>query len=356
VKILVIGAGAIGGFVGGMLAYHGHQVTLLGRPAPMQQLAQTGLTIQYPQRPPLVARPQTISQLIELPHSTFDFILLTVKAPDVAQAIAQLQTSPLTIDQTYLVSLQNGLGSEELLAAAFGHAKIIAATITIPIQVPQPGLIEISKVKGGLGLAPLSAMQAAGQAEALANALSQAGLPTVIYPDCHTMKWSKLLLNIINNATAAILDEPPAQIIARPELFNLEIAALREAYQVMRALGLRPVKLPGYPTQWLGRLLATTWLHMGIVRAIMRPFMVSGRGNKMPSLHLDLAAGRRTSEIMFLNGAIVQAGRKVGIATPVNQALTTILSGIVSGELKWADYQHQPNKLLAAVRAKTTTD
>jgi 2-dehydropantoate 2-reductase len=197
-------------------------------------------------------------------------------------------------------------------------------------------------------------MQAAGQAQTLANALTEAGLPTLIYPDCHTMKWSKLLLNLINNATAAILDEPPIQIIARPDLFNLEIAALREAYSVMRARGLRPVKLPGYPTQWLGRLLGATWLPLGMVRAIMRPFMVSGRGNKMPSLQLDLAAGRRTSEIMFLNGAVVQAGRKVGIATPVNQALTTILSGIVSGELRWADYQHQPEKLLAAVQANTT--
>jgi 2-dehydropantoate 2-reductase len=77
--------------------------------------------------------------------------------------------------------------------------------------------------------------------------------------------------------------------------------------------------------------------------------MASGRGTKMPSLQIDLAAGRSTSEINVLNGAIVQAGQKLGIPTPVNRALTEILNGLVSGQLNWADYQGQPGKLIEAV-------
>jgi ketopantoate reductase len=69
----------------------------------------------------------------------------------------------------------------------------------------------------------------------------------------------------------------------------------------------------------------------------------------MPSLQIDLVAGRSSSEVGVLNGAIVKAGQKFEIATPVNQVLTDILSGLVSGRLAWTDYQEQPEKLLRAV-------
>ena len=69
----------------------------------------------------------------------------------------------------------------------------------------------------------------------------------------------------------------------------------------------------------------------------------------MPSLQIDLAAARSNSEITVLNGAIVEAGQKFGVATPVNQAFTEILSGLVAGGLRWADYQNQPGKLVEAV-------
>jgi 2-dehydropantoate 2-reductase len=163
------------------------------------------------------------------------------------------------------------------------------------------------------------------------------------------MKWSKLLLNIINNATSAILNMPPVDIIANPRLFDLEIEALREGLAVMKAQGIKPVSLPGYPVVWLARLLSARWLPMAATRAILRPFMVSGRGTKMPSLQIDLANNQPISEVGVLNGSIVAAGEKTGIPTPANRALTDILSGIVSDDLAWEDYQRQPEKLLAAV-------
>lgn len=70
----------------------------------------------------------------------------------------------------------------------------------------------------------------------------------------------------------------------------------------------------------------------------------------MPSLQIDLAAGRSASEINVLNGAIVEAGQRLGVATPVNQALTEILSGLVAGQRKWAEYQNQPEKLVEEIR------
>jgi len=370
-NILVLGAGAIGCFVGGSLAASGQQVTLVGRRPLMDKIAKAGLTLRWPNHPTQTVFPKTATAVPGA--SEYDFILLTVKAPDTPQAIKDL-TGLVDLSglahKTCIVSLQNGIGNEELLAAAFGPEHVIAGTITIPIQASEPGVIEVSKAKGGLGLARLDSGSGRDEASRrggleannsgldlprpsiLADVLNQAGLPTLVYDDYKAMKWSKLLLNIVTNASCAILNLPPAAIIAQPGLFDLEIKALQEGVAVMKAQGIKAVKLPGYPVDWLARLLAARWLPLAVTRAILRPSMVSGRGSKMPSLHIDLAAGRSTSEINVLNGAIVQAGQKFGVATPVNQTLTDILSGLVTGQLAWADYQNQPGKLIKAVEAR----
>jgi 2-dehydropantoate 2-reductase len=343
-NILVMGAGAIGCFVGGSLAAQGHQVTLVGRPSLMERIAATGLTIRWPGKSKQTVFPKTETTITAL-TTTYDFILITVKAPDTAATVKQLARSIQPTEQTYLVSLQNGIGNEEQLADHFSARQVIAGTITIPIQVTEPGVIEVSKAKGGLGLAPFGGSPPVGE---LADALNRAGLVTETYVDYRAMKWSKLMLNIVNNASSAILDEPPAQIIACPDLFDLEIEALRECVRVMKAQAIDAVALPGYPVNWLARLVGAWWLPRPVTRAILRPFLRSGRGAKMPSLQIDLAAGRATSEIGVLNGAIVAAGQQYGLATPVNRALTDILEKLVSKQLRWADYQHQPEKLIAA--------
>lgn len=343
-KLLVVGAGAIGCFVGGRLAAVGQQVTLVGRQPLMGKIAGEGLILQHPSLPPQRVCPETTTSVTALSNH-FDFILITVKSPDTAEVIKQLAASDLTFENSFIVSLQNGIGNEELIAHAFGLEQVIAGTITIPISAPQPGVIEVSKDKGGLGLA---AMNSAQPARVLADAFRLAGLNCPTYQNYQAMKWSKLLLNIVTNASSAILGQTPAQIIANPDLFDLEIEALREGVMVMKVLGCEAVKLPGYPVDWLARLVSANWLPAAVKRAVLRPFMVSGRGSKMPSLHIDLAAGRSTSEVGVLNGAIVEAGQRLGIATPVNQTLTQILSDLVSGKIPRSDYQNQPQKLLQA--------
>ncbi|MBI1879312.1 MAG: ketopantoate reductase family protein, partial [Chloroflexi bacterium] len=225
-KILIMGAGAIGCFVGGGLTAGGQHVTLVGRSALMQKIASDGLTLRWPHQPPQTVFPETATSVPN--NSNYDFILLTVKAPDTIPAIKDL-TGLMYLSnlahKTCIVSLQNGIGNEEQLAAVFGAERVIAGTITIPIQAPEPGLIEVSKAKGGLGLAALHPGQAVN---ALADALNHAGLTTPIYDDYRAMKWSKLLLNIVTNASSAILNLPPADIIAQPDLFDLEIRALQE--------------------------------------------------------------------------------------------------------------------------------
>ena len=212
-NILIFGAGAIGCFVGGHLAAAGQRVTLLGRASLMDQVRAEGLTIQWPEQALLKSKPETVTTPDDL-SPPYDFILVTAKSPATPQIIAQLQAYPNLLEQAYLVSLQNGIGNEEQLAAAFGREKDHRRDRDdTRFRFRPPVTLRLVRPKAGLGLAPLAIEQ---PVERLAEALTQAGLSTPVYADYQAMKWSKLLLNIVNNATSAILDLPPVRDYRRP--------------------------------------------------------------------------------------------------------------------------------------------
>ena len=119
------------------------------------------------------------------------------------------------------------------------------------------------------------------------------------------MKWSKMLTNLVGNATSAILDLTPAQIFNHPDLFNIEIQQLRETLAVMRAQGLQPINLPGVPVKLLA--LAAERMPGWIARPLLQRAVGRGRGSKMPSFHIDLHSGRGKSEVDYLNGAVVKS-------------------------------------------------
>jgi 2-dehydropantoate 2-reductase len=161
------------------------------------------------------------------------------------------------------------------------------------------------------------------------------------------MKWSKLLTNLLANATVAILDMTPRAVLSHPGLFKLEMTILREALEVMKAQHVRVVNTPKTPV----RLLA---LAAHLPAAISRPLMIKaiggGRGEKMPSFHIDLHAGRGKSEVEWLNGAVVHYGKKTGVPTPINHQLTGILSAMARGEIPLEHFRNQPDKLIDAVK------
>ena len=335
----MVGAGAIGCLVGGRLAGVGCQVVLLGRARLVETVTNKGLSLQWPDGRQQTVYPEAIESLASLADlSSFDLVLLTVKSFDTEAAIAGLvdQLAP----QARVLSLQNGVGNEEFLAARLPEQAILAGSITLPVAVPAIGKIIVTKEKGGIGLAPLSAGAAVAD---IADLLRQAGFVVAEYERYQSLKWSKLLLNIIGNASSAILDMPPGQSLAHSKIFDLELAALREALAVMAALKIKVVAMPDYPLPWLA--LALRWLPTWLLRRALRPIMVGGRGDKLPSLQLDLRQGRNQSEVQVLNGVIALQGERLGVAVPVNRTVSDILNGIVAGRIDWADYRGQPGAL-----------
>ena len=123
------------------------------------------------------------------------------------------------------------------------------------------------------------------------------------------MKWSKLVANLVGNATSAIVGRPPAEVYADPLGYEVERLQVREAIAVIRRSGLRVVALPGADVRLLD--LATR-LPAAIARPILSRVVGGARGGKAPSLLLTAQSGAERSEVEWLNGAVARAATDLG--------------------------------------------
>lgn len=334
-RYLVYGTGAVGALLGARLSLAGHPVTFLARPNIAEPLRQNGIRLTGDGPAGWLKNPHVITSLGEaFENQPPNIILLTVKAYDcqaAGEAIRSQASKPLPV-----VCLQNGIGNEETLAGLLGQENVISATLTTAVRVIDQNTLRIERERG-LGLAaghPLI--------RTLFEDLSASGLLVRLYPDRRSMKWSKVLTNIVSNASSAIVGWPPGEIFAQAGLYRLEIEALRETVRVMRRLGFRPVNLPKVPVGLLGIVL---FLPATIIHPVLQRVVTGGRGQKMPSFHYDIGRGR--SEAAWLNGAVVQEGHKLGVPTPANQVLLDTLQGLVAGSVDPSQFHDKPSKLLA---------
>ena len=356
-RILVFGAGAIGSFLGHRLAAAGHDVTLVGRASYVRAVRQHGLILEHgdghrvqapvssavqPRSAPGIAvHPAAAENLADLPADRrgWELILLTLKVYDTVDGMQAL--APYLAPGVPVLIVQNGIGGEELARQILPEATLISGVLTLSVSVLAPGHVRLETSRGGLSLAPTQVGQGVSSWVAL---FAAAGLRIATYRDYRAMKWSKLLLNIQANAIPAILDMPPGQVYAHPGLFAVERAAFLEALAVMRALQLKVVGFPNYP------VLLLAWAMQRLPVALLRPLLTrlvaSGRGDKKPSLQMDLAGGRQRSEALYLNGAVVTYGEPLGVDVAVNRLLLDTLLGIAAGHIPWDGFRDQPQKLL----------
>jgi 2-dehydropantoate 2-reductase len=275
-----------------------------------------------------------------LQHGPFDVALFALKSFDTRAAIEGMKPHRDKIPP--VLCLSNGVESEPRLEAALGKDRLIPGTVTSAVGRKGIGDVTLEKLRG-VGVAagnPLS--------ERLAAALLEAGLGARLYPVAADMKWSKLLTNLIANATAAILDMTPGEVFAHRGLFALEARMLREALDVMKAQGIRVVDVPGIPVRALAFAVRLPAL---VSRPLLARAVGAGRGAKMPSLHIDLHGGRGKSEVDFLNGAVVRHGEAHGLRAPVNRLLNETLLALTEGRLPPGDFSRRPEKLLSLARA-----
>ncbi|MFN8497039.1 MAG: 2-dehydropantoate 2-reductase [Anaerolineae bacterium] len=357
-RILVLGAGAIGGLLACQLALGGHDVTMVARSGLAEQIRRYGIVFVDDGRRHVVRNLAVVEGLEGFaadPWSRpFDWLALTVKAFDVPQAADEIRAAfPLPPP---VVTFQNGVGSEDAAVDALGADHVVAASVTIPVSVPEPGHVVV-RSSGGIGVAPYCDRRGrpttARAADAVIQSMRAAKFRVRDYSDYRAMKWSKLLLNMTGNAIPAIVDMRPEAVFGVPALFHLEMDAQREAMAVMRALGVKIVNLPGQPAVLM--LLGVRLLPDFILQPAMQRVALGGRGGKLPSLHIDLNSGRGQSEVQYLNGAVVRAGETVGVPTPINRVITDTLMALVTGRLGREDFYHDPQAFAARFRQALAT-
>lgn len=347
-KVLVFGAGAIGTYIGGSLALARHPVVFLEQPRAVEELQQRGLRLDLT----LDRRRKTqdasrlapsafviVSTLEDaLRYGPFDVALFALKSFDTRSALEGLK--PYADKMPSILCLSNGVSNEPAIAAALGEDKVIYGTVTTAVGRRAAGDIVLERLRG-VGIArghPLS--------EKLNQAFDAAYLNSKLFDDAHSMKWSKMLTNLLANPTSAILDLTAREIFANRDLYRLEIEMLRECLAVMDAQGLKVVDLPGTPVR---ALASATKLPLWLSRPLLARAAGAGRGSKMPSFHIDLHSGRGKSEVEFLHGEVVRAGEKCHVPTPVNRALTETLLALTNGEIPRDAFARKPEKLLAKI-------
>lgn len=313
-KVYVVGAGAVGTYLGRLLARIGNDVAYAPR------------------------------ELEDVTPVHADVAIVAVKAYDTDGAIKTLQRAIGSPASCVYISPQNGVGNEEKLAQAFGETAVVACALTIPVDRGRNGETNATQ-EGGVAFAPLGT-QAYNW---LWAAFGSSGLKVKIAPDWRAMKWSKLSLNIVANASCAILNVLPNRLVHYENVFTLEVRALREVRAVMQTMSLPLIDLPHYPVRVLHGVAT---LPSPLARSLLANRIAGARGRKLPSLLQDLRAGKELTEVNVLNGAVAAAGLRYGVPTPVNAVFARVLDDIAQMPQLWAKYRERPETLEAEVQAE----
>ncbi|WP_309832200.1 2-dehydropantoate 2-reductase [Paracidovorax wautersii] len=293
-RIAVLGAGAVGCYFGALLARAGHAVTLIGRPAHVQQVQAHGLRLQtakLDEQVPLAATTEASAV------AGADVVLFCVKSTDTEDAARQMR--PHLAPHTLVLTLQNGVDNDERVRAALGTGDdappVAAAVVYVATDMAGPGHVR-HHGRGELVIAPSPV------SNAVAQQFSAAGIATEFSDNVRGALWAKLVINSAYNAISALSQQPYGRLVQTPGVTDLIEDVVAECLAVAEADGIR---MPGD------------------VRAAVRGIVATMPG-QLSSTAQDVARGK-PSEIDHLNGYVVQRGAVLGVATPLNRALWVLV-------------------------------
>lgn len=304
-QVLVMGAGALGTILGGFLARSGHGVTLVGRAAHMEAIAQGGLKVTGIWGEHQITGITTCTTAAEASGGDYDVVFIAVKSYDTAAAIAQV--APLLSGKTLVCSYQNGLGNAETIAAMVGWERVVEAMVIFGVQIPSPGHVDVTVFARPAALGMYREGPPEARVRALAKALDDGGLPTAYSDQIGAELWRKVAYNSALNSLCALLDVPYGKLPELAETRAIMTDIVTELYAVAAARGIamEPATPAEYMTLFYEKLVPPTAAHYG-------------------STHEDFRLGRRT-EIDALNGAIVRFGDEAGVDCPVNRMITRMV-------------------------------
>ncbi len=301
-RIVVVGAGAVGGLLGAMLKRSGEDVAFVARGASRERLVSTGIHVDGPDGAfdagPFEADPDPQKL------APADAVFVATKSWQLPALAPRLQG--LVREGGVIVSLLNGVEAADVLTREVGADKVLGGLCHVLAKAPSPGMVVVSGQPLRITMGELTGADPkspSARVDALANALTKAGVTVVLPPDVRMAIWEKLLfvgpMGLIGASTGMTVDR--YRVI--PESRALLAEAMQEVRAVANARGI------AVPTQTVEATLA---------------FIDAMPEGAMTSMHRDLINGKR-SELEEQVGAIVRQGREANVATPVHQVLHALL-------------------------------
>ena len=246
-KFLIFGAGAIGTYLGGSLALAGNQTFYLERGRDIPTLRQHGLRLTLDDKEHHLSGIEFFSGLEILQNIEIDLLILALKTYHLDSILPTLIDNKDHLPPVLCV--QNGVESDIKLQEALGMNAVISGTVTSAVDRIGKGRAIVQKSRG-MGIAGTHP-----RLKEFQESFNEAGLKCTIYRNADAMKWSKLIINLLGNASSAILDLPPATIYAHPDLYRVELEQIREGLKVMKKQRIRTVNLPGVPVSNLASIV-----------------------------------------------------------------------------------------------------
>lgn len=303
-NVVVMGAGAVGGYFGCRLAQAGHAVTFVARGEHLRSLQRSGLRLRSTLGD-AVLNPVTA---LEDPSEagSADLVLFTVKTQDSAAAARRLE--PVVDEGTRVLTLQNGVDGVATLRRVFGDERVWGGVAYLEAFVTEPGTVTHKSPFARVAYGPLAGPDP--RAEAVLETWKGAGVEAALEADGMRPVWRKWLLICAFSGVTALTRKPIGAVLGHPETRELLRVALAEVAALAEARG---VGLPRDAAEQ----------SMAVMEGTFQPSMTS-------SLAQDLAAGKPL-ELEALNGAASRLGRELGVPTPVNDFIHAALVLHASG-------------------------
>lgn len=295
-RILIVGAGALGGLAGAFLARAGEDVTMLEvNAARAKVLNEGGLQITQFGQPELRVPLRVVTSVEGL--EPFELVFIAVKTYQTEDAVRAAM--PAVGPGTRFLSMQNGVGNTETIARLAGPERVLCGITYHSVQHSGPGRVNFRAGVKPIQIAPFTGA-ITPEIEAIGAMFSRAGLDTNVVPNIDHTVWQKLLHNAVINPVSAVTGLTCREILADEELLAFMRDLCDEILAVMRARGI-PIVDEEDPFRPL----------IGSLKAL---------GKNRPTMWQDLARGART-EVDALNGAVVAEAAKHGLRAPHNAAL-----------------------------------
>ncbi|MGA1871623.1 MAG: ketopantoate reductase family protein [bacterium] len=304
-RYLIMGAGALGSVFGGMLKLAGMQVTLVTKNRPhVEAIRNSGLLISgiwgdhLIKDIPIYTKPDEIKE-------DFDIILLSVKSHHTEVAMKQLAS--LLEKNPYIVSLQNGLGNMEKIAAFWVPEKTIGARVIFGAALQSPGHTKVTVYADKVLLGGFCPHVPQKILTSICNDLNHAHIPTAIVSNIQSYLWGKVLYNCALNPLGAILNVEYGKLACDKSTKEIMKEIIKEIFCIAQA---KKITLPYSSAEKYFKVLLENQI----------PPTASHRSSMLQ----DIEAGKIT-EISSMNGAVVRYGEELDIPTPYNKMMTHLI-------------------------------